>query len=259
MAANPIDIDQSQRARDMLRPNRYRLDDRFVLRDGKRHPFAVVCPGGGYFMVCSFVEGVPLAKRLNDLGISVFIVYYRVRGKALYPAPQDDLARAVQEILENADHYRVEKAHYSIWGASAGGHLVASFGTDHMGYKHYGLPKPGALVLTYPVITLDPKLTHMGTRDNLLGKDAQKDREEFASVHLHVTADYPPTYIWCGDGDTTVLPENTRLMTAALEKAGVPHQCRIFPGLVHGIGLASDTCGAGWLEEAAAFWQNLRT
>ena len=145
MPANLRDIDKKQRLYDMLRPNRYRLDDRFVLRDGKRHPFAVVCPGGGYFMVCSFVEGVPLAKRLNDLGISVFIAYYRVRKKARYPGPQDDLARAVKTILERADHYMVEKEHYSIWGASAGGHLVASFGTDHMGYKHYGLPKPGAL------------------------------------------------------------------------------------------------------------------
>ena len=47
MPANLRDIDKKQRLYDMLRPNRYRLDDRFVLRDGKRHPFAVICPGGG--------------------------------------------------------------------------------------------------------------------------------------------------------------------------------------------------------------------
>ena len=258
MSAAPKDIDKKQTYYDSFRRNRYRLDTRFVLQDGKRHPFAVVCPGGGYGMVCSYVEGVPLARRLNKLGISVFIVYYRVRSKARYPAPQDDLARAVKTILEQADHYMVEKEHYSVWGASAGGHLVASFGTDHMGYKHYGLPKPGALVLTYPVITLDPSLTHQGTRKNLLGQDARKEQEEFASIHLHVTADYPPTYIWCGDADSTVPPQNTRLMAAALENAGVRHCCRIFPGLEHGIGLASDTCAAGWLEEAAAFWMDLR-
>jgi len=77
-------------------------------------------------------------------------------------------------------------------------------------------------------------------------------------VHLHVTKNYPPTYIWCGDADATVPPENTRAMAAALEQAGVAHQCRIFPGLDHGIGLASETCAEHWLEEAVAFWQGLR-
>lgn len=95
MADSP-DLDKSQRLKNILRPNRYKLDDRFVIRDGKTHPFAVVCPGGGYGMVCSFI-----ARRLNEQGISAFIVYYRVRKKARYPNLQDDLARAVSEILDH--------------------------------------------------------------------------------------------------------------------------------------------------------------
>lgn len=54
MAARPVDLDQKQSLKDIFRRNRFQLDDRFVLRDGKKHPFAVVCPGGGYGMVCSF-------------------------------------------------------------------------------------------------------------------------------------------------------------------------------------------------------------
>ena len=103
MANRPIDLDSRQSLKDIFRPNRYALDDRFVLRDGQTHPFAVVCPGGGYSMVCSFIEGTPVARRLNGLGISAFIVYYRVRGKARYPHPQDDLARAVREVPEGRD------------------------------------------------------------------------------------------------------------------------------------------------------------
>ena len=96
----PVDMDRSQSFRDVfLRQNRYALDDRFVLRDGKTHPFAVICPGGGYSIVCSFIEGTPVARRLNELGISAFIVYYRVKKKARFPHPQEDLARAVREIL----------------------------------------------------------------------------------------------------------------------------------------------------------------
>ncbi len=66
----------------------------FLVNDGLKHPFALICPGGGYTMVCSFIEGIPYAKRLNQKGYSAFILYYHVREKAKYPAPQQDVARA---------------------------------------------------------------------------------------------------------------------------------------------------------------------
>lgn len=256
MAEKPIDLDQKQSIRDVFfRPNRYRLDDRFVLRDGKRHPFAVVCPGGGYQMVCSFIEGVPYAKKLNALGISVFIVYYRTGKKARYPAPQEDLARAVREILQHTEEYGLDPAHYSVWGSSAGGHLAASFGTESMGYPLYGLPKPEAIVLSYPVISMHRELTHMGSHDSLLGRHATWAQERFTSVDEQVTAAFPPTYLWCGAADSLVPPENTRRMAAALKAAGVPCRCEIFPGVDHGVGPGTGTAAEGWIERAAAFWR----
>lgn len=84
----PVDLDRKQTLKDVYRPNQYKLDDRFVLHDGETHKCAIICPGGGYGMVCSFIEGTPIARRLNAMGISAFIVYYRVRKKALYPNPQ---------------------------------------------------------------------------------------------------------------------------------------------------------------------------
>ena len=248
-------IEPIQKIWDFYRPNRFELDDRFVLRDGKNHPFAVICPGGGYSVVCSFVEGAPFARKLNKMGISAFIVYYRVRDKAKYPNPQDDLAQAVRYILEHAQEYGLEADNYSVWGSSAGGHLAATFGTTSLGYAHYGLPKPGAMVLTYPVISMDPALTHMGTHDNLLGQAAALEEEIRWSVDKQVDGEYPPTYIWCGDNDASVNPENTRLMAAALEKCGVPCCCEIFPNVEHGAGLAVGTAGEGWLEHAVAFWK----
>ena len=259
MANRPIDLDTRQSLRDVFfTPNRYHLDDRFVIRDGKRHPVAVIVPGGGYGMVCSFIEGTPVARKLNELGISAFIVYYRTRKKARYPAPQEDLARAIREILAKADAYHLDVDNYSIWGSSAGGHLAASFGTEAMGYSRFDLPKPGALILSYPVISLRRELTHAGTHDNLLGKHATFAQERFASVDEQVAKSYPPTYIWCGDADTTVPPENTKRMASALEKADVPYQCEIFPGVDHGVGPATGTAAEGWIERAAAFWMQQR-
>ena len=238
---------------DLTAKNEYRLDTRFVIRDGKKHPFALVIPGGGYTVVCSFIEGVPYARELNKMGISVFILYYRVKDKARFPGPQDDAARAVREILENADRFMVETENYSVWGSSAGGHLAASFGTESMGWKKYGLPRPGSLVLIYPVISMDPAITHMGTHDNLLGSAPSPEDERAASVDLQVTEEYPPTFIWAGDMDMTVPTENTRRMVRALKKAGVPYECTVFRGVDHGGGPATDTPAEGWIRKAAAF------
>ena len=255
MSRRPADVDVKQSIIDIFfTKNACKLDDTYVLRDGKKHPFALVCPGGGYAMVCSFIEGKPIAKLLNEKGISVFILYYRVKKKALYPAPMDDLARAVKEIHDRAAEYNVDTTNYSIWGGSAGGHLTASFGTDNMGYQKYHLPKPGALVLSYPVISMSKKLTHMGSHDCLLGKDADEKKEWFASVEQHVTADYPPTYIWCGDADDVVSPENTKYMVKALKETGIPVEYDIFPGVGHGIGPGTGTSAQGWVDKAVEFW-----
>lgn len=251
----PPDVDVRQSIKDIFfTPNQYKLDTHYVIRDGKKHPFALICPGGGYYMVCSFIEGKPVAEKLNQMGISVFILYYRVKKKARYPAPMDDLARAVKEILENADAYAVDPAGYSVWGGSAGGHLVASFGTDNVGYQKYGLPKPGALILSYPVVTMMEGMTHQGSCDWLLGKGAAIEERKKLSVEQHVSAAYPPAYVWCGDADQEVSPENTKMLAAALQKADVPVQCEIFPGVGHGIGPGAGTVAEGWIEKAVNFW-----
>lgn len=254
MANVPVDVDRKQSLKDMLAANKYRLDDRFVIRDGKTHPVAILVPGGGYQMVCSFIEGVPIARKLNALGISAYIVYYRVRKKALYPAPMEDLARAVREILARGESDCLDTANYSIWGASAGGHLTASFGTESMGFAKYDLPKPGALMLAYPVITMERGYTHMDSHDALLGKEASWEQEAAASVEKQVTPAYPRTYIWCSDDDNVVNPDNTRNMVQALEKAGVPVKHKIYHGVPHGAGPATGTVAEEWIEEAVNFW-----
>lgn len=252
----PADVDVKQSIKDIFfTSNRYKLDCSYVIRDGKKHPFAVLCPGGGYQMVCSFIEGKPIAQILNKMGISVFILYYRVKKKALYPAPMDDLAQAVREIHDHAEEFGVDVSCYSIWGGSAGGHLAASFGTDHMGYVKYGLPKPGALVLAYPVVTMQRELTHSGSRNWLLGKAASVEQEKLASVEQHVTAAYPPTYVWCGSGDNVVSPENSKMLAAALKKAGVPVQLDIFSDVGHGVGPGTGTAAEGWIGKAVEFWK----
>lgn len=254
MAKLPVDVNKKQMFRDLLfGPKAYRLDDRFVLRDGKRHPVALVCPGGAYQMVCSYIEGVPIAQKLNAMGYTVYIVYYRTKGKARFPAPQDDLAQAIRDVFSRKEQDLLDTERYSLWGSSAGGHLAASFGLKELGYAHYQLPKPAALVLSYPVISMRRELTHMLTHDTLLGKDASAETEVMWSIDEQVTADFPPTYLWCGEEDRDVSPENTRRMAAALRKADVPCCCESFPGVGHGVGPGTGTAAQDWIERAVHF------
>lgn len=238
--------------RDVFRENQYEIVP-FLVKDGKKHKLAVICPGGGYNMVCSYIEGEPYAHALNALGISAVIVYYRCREKAKYPAPQDDLARAVEEIFSHAEEWGLDTEDYSVWGSSAGGHLAGSFGTSNMGYARYNLPKPGAIVLVYPVITMG-RFTHEGTRNNLIGADAAEELKQETSIEQQVTADYPPTFVWCGSADGTVMPENSHLMARALEEKGIPCRFEEYPGVGHGVGLGIGLACEGWFDHAVDFW-----
>ena len=236
-----------QAAYDFWRSNRYKLK-RYLLKDGKKHPFAVICPGGGYSMVCSFVEGRPYAKALNKLGYNAFVVYYRVKKKALYPAPVEDLERGIREALANADEWGLDPRGWSLWGSSAGGHLAASYCTRG------DVPRPSALILTYPVITMQDG-THSGSKERLAGKDSAPELLEKLSVERNVGPDYPPTFAWRGTADDLVGPHNCRVLKAALEDAGVPFVFEEIEGAGHGVGLGE---GLSWFEHAVSFWEKHR-
>lgn len=237
-----------ERFNDSHRPNKYALKS-YIINDGKKHPFAVICPGGGYGMVCSAGEGKPIAQELNKLGYNAFVVFYRTKNKAIYPNPHMDLKRAIEEIFANAEKWNLDTDFWSIWGSSAGGHLVSSYCTENR-----GTPKPSAIVLLYPVITMG-EYTHKGSRENLLGKNPTQEMIEKLSVELNVTADYPPSYIWYGTADDVVSPSNTKMFTRSLEKSFVPYKTDVYENIGHGAGLAKGTVAEGWFRNAVKFWE----
>ena len=73
-----------------VRPNRFGIR-KYLLKDGKKHKAAIIVPGGAYERVCSGGEGRAIAERLNALGYSAFVIYYRCKDKSLFPSPMDDL------------------------------------------------------------------------------------------------------------------------------------------------------------------------
>ena len=236
-----------------LRKNVYTLDDKYVINDGKTHPFAILLPGGGYSVVYSYGEGDPIAKKLNENGISAFILYYGVKKKARYPKPIDDCARAIRYIIDNKDKYNVDINNYSLWGASAGGHLAACMGTNTLGCINYNLPRPNCLILIYPVVTLG-KYAHKGSKHKFLGFFPTVEEIEKGSVQMHIDNEYPATYIWCGDSDKSVNPINAKILKDSLDEKNVKNKLDIFPGIGHGVGLATGTVAEPWFNNALNFW-----
>lgn len=235
-------------AYDFWRPNRRGLKP-YLIKDGKEHPFAVIVPGGAYRMVCSYVEGLPFAKALNKKGYHAIVAYYRIGKKAKYPAPQDDLEHAILQIFAHAADWNLDTKNWSLWGSSAGGHLAASIFTEGR-----NVPKPNALILVYPVITLGEG-THAESRQNLLGRDPDPALLDRLSVEKHITGDFPPTYVWNGTADASVDPCNSRMLAEALGKAGVLYRHEEFEGVGHGVGLAKSTNAEPWFDHAVSFWE----
>ena len=224
----------------------------FSVSGSKR--FWLIIPCGGYYNVCSFVEGYPISKRCNELGISAFVLQYHALAGAHYPNPQEDAAQAVRYILEHAEVFDLAGTDYAVCGFSAGGHLASSFAVEQLGYGRFGVPKPQAVLLGYPVITMTD-LTHDGSRQNLLAEDANDDKLRMLySVEQQVTAAYPPAYLWNCEADDVVPAENSAMLESALRKCGVPVNHEIFPGSVHGWGLGIDTPAEGWFDRAITFW-----
>lgn len=79
-----------------------------------------------------------------------------------------------------------------------------------------------------------------------------------ASVERQITPAYPPTFVWCGDADHIVDPENSRMLVKELEKNSIPHRFVEYPGVDHGVGLGKGLACESWYEEAVAFWEGQR-
>jgi acetyl esterase/lipase len=214
----------------------------------------VVCPGGGYRNLAMDHEGDQIAKWLNSLGVSAFVLKYRLGPKYHHPVELGDAQRALRTVRFKAAEYRVSPGRIGIMGFSAGGHLASSAGT-HFDAGNAGAAdpidrigsRPDFLVLGYPVISFTTPYTHKGSLQNLLGDNPDPKLVESLSNELQVTAQTPPTFLFHTTADATVPVENSVLFYLALRKAGVPAEMHIYERGPHGVGLApTDETLSSW-------------
>jgi acetyl esterase/lipase len=204
---------------------------------------AVVCPGGGYIRLAMDKEASAVARWLNGLGVSVFVLKYRLKEYG-HPAPLRDVLRAVRIVRSNAAKWNVDPSRIGVVGFSAGGHLASSAGTlfdapdGRTGAAIDAVSaRPDFLVLVYPVISLKPPFYHAGSRDSLLGKTPSPELVDHLCTDLQVSPRTPPTFLVHGGTDASVPVENSVMFYSALRRAGVPAELHVYQEGPHGIGL----------------------
>lgn len=200
----------------------------------------IFCPGGGYHHLTIGENGGPETQWMNSLGVTVFILKYRMVEYG-HPAPLRDVLRAVRLVRSQAASFGILPNRIGVLGASAGGHLAACAATlwqDPEGRTGSPLDdvsgRPDFAMLVYPVITMEAGRTHKGSRENLIGKEPSAELVDHLSLQKQVRKDTPPVLLIATMADTAVPVENTLSFYQALRDAKVPAEMHVYGQGSHG-------------------------
>ncbi len=188
----------------------------------------VICPGGGYNILAWTHEGLEIAEWLNSIGVSAFVLKYRVpRRDPVTPhaLPLQDAQRAIRLVRSNAGKWGIDPKRVGMLGFSAGGNLTVMAGT-HFNEETYTKidaadelsARPDFLIPIYPAY---------------LGDGKKKDQ---LSPLIKVTGKTPPSFVAITHDDAD-RAYYAALFYAALRKNNVVGELHIYARGGHGYGL----------------------
>ncbi|MDE6510949.1 MAG: alpha/beta hydrolase, partial [Muribaculaceae bacterium] len=191
----------------------------------------LMCPGGGYTHQASAHEGHDMADWYNAQGITYAVLKYRLPyGNPAIPLA--DAEQAMRILRKYGDELGVDPRKVGVAGASAGGHLASTLATHYSSLE----TRPDFQILFYPVVTMDAKRTHMGSRKNLLGENPSEDLIKNFSNELRVSPDTPKAFIMLSSDDGAVPPSNSIYYYISLLANKVPVSLHAYPTGGHGWG-----------------------
>lgn len=217
--------------------------------DSSKDIVFLVIPGGGYSHVAINHEGHAVAKRLNDLGYSAYVLRYRLPKTTTMKdkryGPVQDAQYAMAQIRKDHPNKKI-----AIIGFSAGGHLAASVSNlfelpQTEALKQVNL-RPDFTVLAYPVISFEDAITNKGTKESLIGPDFKPEDVEFFSMENRVSESSQPTFLMSAKDDKTVPIENANRYAKALNAYNVRNAMFTYEEGGHGFGLINKTNDRDW-------------
>ncbi|MCW3808071.1 alpha/beta hydrolase [Plebeiibacterium marinum] len=205
----------------------------------------LICPGGGYSCLAWDHEGFMVAKWLNDHGIAGVLLKYRLPSDQIMEeknmGPLQDAQQAMRMIRNNAEKWNINPDKVGVMGFSAGGHLASTISTqyarDLQSTTDTTSARPDFSVLVYPVISMNKDYTHMGSRNNLIGKEPTEELVKQYSNELQINKETPMAFMVHSLDDRAVPIENSLNYYKALKANGVKGELHIFQKGGHGYGL----------------------
>lgn len=203
----------------------------YLPKSGQPTKAIVICPGGGYEHLVMSHEGYSWGSFFNEQGIAAIVLKYRMPN-GNREVPMSDAYEAIRIVKENATKWNIDPHYIGIMGASAGGHLASTIAT----HAPEDL-RPAFQILFYPVISLDPKYTHRGSRLRFIGENPTSELEKEFSNELQVNAHTPRAFMALSDDDKGVKPINSIKYYTALKENNIPASMYIYPSGGHGWGI----------------------
>ncbi|MEC5125976.1 alpha/beta hydrolase [Verrucomicrobiales bacterium BCK34] len=203
----------------------------------------LLIPGGSYQGIYEG-QGEPFARWLNEQGITVFVLRYRL-GKSgyRYPSQLQDAVEAMRQIRGNAGKWKIDPNRIGAMGFSAGGHLLTTLLNHPEDGEVEGReggnevsPRPDIAIVCYPVVSMITK-PHLASRKNLIGESPDEELVRRTSSELQVRPGLPPVFLWHTSEDKLVPADHAFLYAAALRKEGVPLEFHLYQHGDHGTGL----------------------
>ncbi|MBO5656801.1 MAG: alpha/beta hydrolase [Agathobacter sp.] len=206
-------------------------------------------PGGAYLMVSMVGEGQHVAERLNELGISVFVLRYRTYPYKT-PTAFADCQRAIRWLIAHADEFGYDADKVSMIGYSAGGNLV---GTTYHNFLNKDIfpadyvkdeidqieAKVATIGMVYPktMFTNGSKLLYAVVGIDVMNDPVTKEKaiEEY-TLNTKVAPGHVPTFLVNATNDGLIPSEDILDYAMRLHKAGVPFEMHNYGRGDHGFG-----------------------
>lgn len=216
----------------------------FVYRPARPNGLGLlVIPGGGYISEGGDRGGREIAQHFSSLGITCFVLRYRLPGEGWQNrerVPLQDAQRAMR--LIRAGNYGVKSL--GAIGFSAGGHVSVSLAMRSAMPVYAPVDsadrldaKPVVAGHMYPVVTMGAG-AHPGSLEKLLGPAPSPEMVAAWSLEKHAAADTVPSFICLAADDDIVPPfPNGIALFGALQAAKVASELHVFEMGGHGFSL----------------------
>lgn len=213
----------------------------------------IICPGGGYSILAINHEGYNIAKRFNEIGITAFVLKYRLPNEETMVdktyALLQDAEQAIYLVRKGAKKFKIKPNKIGIMGFSAGGHFASTLLAHYNDVKITDAEKislrPDFAALIYPVISFEESV-HTGTMKNLLGPNPPDSLKHYFSANQNVNKQTSPTFLVHAKDDKVVPVENSILLNEALKINKVKTDIYLYEKGGHGFGLKNKTSDVDW-------------